>query len=54
MWPSLLNQIFEEFPPLQRDADLVTFLKTSPLAEAMADGVFVLERSRDAGRDVSL
>ena len=44
----------EEYEKLAEPGDLVTFLKTSPLAEAMADEVLVLERSRDVGRGVSL
>ncbi len=44
----------EEYEQLAEPGDLVTFLKTSPLAAAMADGVLVVERSRDVGRDVSL
>ncbi len=44
----------EEYEQLVEPGDLVTFLETSPLADAMADGVLVLERSRDVGRDVSL
>ncbi len=44
----------EEYEKLAEPGDLVAFLKTSPLAEAMADGVLVLERSRDVGRGVSL
>ncbi len=44
----------EEYEKLAEPGDLVSFLKASPLAEAMADGTLVLERSRDVGRDVSL
>lgn len=44
----------EEYQRLTHPGDLVSFLTASPLAEAMADGAFVLERSRDVGRDVSL
>ena len=44
----------EEYEKLAEPGDLVSFLKTSPLAEAMADGTLALERSRDVGRDVSL
>ena len=44
----------EEYERLTAPADLVEFLRHSPLAEALAAGELDLERERDIGRDVEL
>jgi antitoxin Phd len=43
-----------EYERLAVPTDLFTFLQSSPLAEAMAEGELELERPRDMGRDVPL
>ena len=44
----------EEYRRLVQPDDLVEFLLTSPLAEALREGSLCLTRSRDMGRDVPL
>lgn len=44
----------EEYERLVSPTGLVEFLRSSPLAEALAAGAIDLERRRDLGRDVTL
>lgn len=44
----------EDYERLMAPRDLVEFLQTSPLADALRDGALDLERSRDAGRDIAM
>ena len=44
----------DEYRRLTQPDDLVDFLATSPLAEALKDGGLRLTRSPDLGRDVTL
>ena len=44
----------EDYAKLTTTEDLVTFLRRSPLAEAMRDGELDLTRQRDFGRDIDL
>lgn len=43
----------EDYQQLIAPGDLVAFLRSSPLARALADGELDLERPRDLGRDTS-
>ena len=42
-----------EYDRLATPTDLFTFLQTSPLAEAIADGELEIDRPRDLGRDIT-
>jgi prevent-host-death family protein len=44
----------EDYEKLIAPQDLVAFLKSSPLAEAMAEGDVDLERPRELARDIDL
>ena len=44
----------EEYERLSAPGDLVEFLRTSPLADALAEGDLVFERDRDPGRNIDL
>lgn len=44
----------DEYDRLVAPTSLVDFFRSSPLAEAMAEGELELERDRDTGRDVLL
>ncbi|MBX6363715.1 MAG: type II toxin-antitoxin system Phd/YefM family antitoxin [Gemmatimonadetes bacterium] len=44
----------EDYRRLTAPTDLVEFLRSSPLAEALASGELELERAADLGRDVEL
>lgn len=44
----------EDYARLAGPESLVDFLKNSPLAEALREGDFELERPRDFGRDLEL
>ncbi|MET0395453.1 MAG: type II toxin-antitoxin system Phd/YefM family antitoxin [Longimicrobiaceae bacterium] len=43
----------DDYERLTAPGDLVHFLQTSPLAEALSSGDLDLDRPRDLGRDVS-
>lgn len=42
-----------EYDRLAAPTDLFTFLQSSPLAEAIADGELEIDRPRDLGRDIT-
>jgi prevent-host-death family protein len=44
----------KDYERLTAPANLVEFMRQSPLAEVLADGELDLERPRDFGRDVTL
>lgn len=44
----------EDYRRLTAPTDLVEFLRSSPLAEALASGELELERAADLGREVEL
>jgi prevent-host-death family protein len=44
----------EDYERLTMPEDLVTFLRGSPLAKALAEGDLDLDRGRDIGRNVDL
>lgn len=43
-----------EYERMAAPGDLLTVLRESPFAEALADGTLDLERPRDLGRDIVL
>jgi prevent-host-death family protein len=52
--PAVVVMSAEEYERLTAPQDLLTFLKDSPVAEALDEGDLKLDRSADYGRDIEI